>query len=102
MKPKSKAFNLVWSYFMITLASAIYAVGFNWFYVPNDIAFGGITGVGQIINAILPWAPIGTVVIILNLHPGLAAAGRTPAAVLPVRHGGVLRVHRHHQQHLDL
>lgn len=67
MKPKSKAFNLVWSYFMITLASAIYAVGFNWFYVPNDIAFGGITGVGQIINAILPWAPIGTVVIILNI-----------------------------------
>ena len=67
MKPKSKAFNLVWSYFMITLASAIYAVGFNWFYVPNDIAFGGITGVAQIINAILPWAPIGTVVIILNI-----------------------------------
>ena len=67
MKPKSKAFNLVLSYFMITLASAIYAVGFNWFYVPNDIAFGGITGVGQIINAILPWAPIGTVVIILNI-----------------------------------
>ena len=67
MKPKSKVFNLVWSYFMITLASAIYAVGFNWFYVPNDIAFGGITGVGQIINAILPWAPIGTVVIILNI-----------------------------------
>lgn len=67
MKPKSKAFNLVWSYFMITLASAIYAVGFNWFYVPNEIAFGGITGVGQIINAILPWAPIGTVVIILNI-----------------------------------
>ena len=67
MKPKSKAFNLVWSYFMITLASAIYAVGFNRVYVPNDIAFGGITGVGQIINAILPWAPIGTVVIILNI-----------------------------------
>lgn len=67
MKPKSKVFNLVWSYFMITLASAIYAVGFNWFYMPNSIAFGGITGVGQIINAILPWAPIGTVVIILNI-----------------------------------
>ena len=67
MKQKSKALNLVWSYFMITVASAIYAVGFNWFYAPNAIAFGGITGVGQIINAILPWAPIGTVVIILNI-----------------------------------
>ena len=67
MKPKSKVLTIVWSYFMITVASAIYAVGFNWFYVPNDIAFGGITGVGQIINAVLPWAPIGTVVIILNI-----------------------------------
>ena len=67
MKQKSKALNLVWSYFMITVASAIYAVGFNWFYAPNAIAFGGITGVGQIINAVLPWAPIGTVVIILNI-----------------------------------
>ena len=54
-------------YLWITLASAVYAVGFNWCYVPNQIGFGGITGVGQIINAILPWAPIGTVVIILNI-----------------------------------
>lgn len=65
MKEKSKA--LLWSYFVITVASAVYAVGFNWFYMPNAIAFGGITGVGQIINSILPWAPIGTVVIILNI-----------------------------------
>ena len=55
------------AYVWITVASVIYAVGFNWFYVPNEIAFGGITGVGQIINHILPWAPIGTVVIILNI-----------------------------------
>ena len=55
------------AYLWITLASAIYAVGFNWCYEPNQIGFGGITGVGQIINHILPWAPIGTVVIILNI-----------------------------------
>lgn len=67
MKPKSKALNLIWSYFIITVASAIYALGFNWCYKPNDIAFGGITGVGQIVNFLLPWAPIGTVVIVLNI-----------------------------------
>ena len=67
MKLKSKIFSLGWSYLMITLASAFYAVGFNWCYKPNDIGFGGITGVGQIINFFLPWAPIGTVVIILNV-----------------------------------
>ena len=54
------------AYVWITLASVIYAIGFNWCYEPNQIGFGGITGVAQIINAVLPWAPIGTVVIILN------------------------------------
>ncbi len=54
-------------YLWITISSIIYAIGFNWCYAPNHIGFGGITGVGQIINAILPWAPIGTVVIILNI-----------------------------------
>ena len=54
-------------YLWITLASAVYAFGFNWCYEPNDIGFGGITGVAQIINHFLPWAPIGTVVIILNV-----------------------------------
>ena len=46
-------------YLWITLASAVYALGFCWCYDPNQIGFGGITGVGQIINAILPWAQIG-------------------------------------------
>ncbi len=54
-------------YFWIILGSAVYAVGFNWCFVPNGIAFGGLTGVAQIINAALPWAPIGTVVIVLNI-----------------------------------
>ena len=54
-------------YTWITLASAAYALGFNWCYAPNKIGFGGITGVGQIVNHLLPWAPIGTVVILLNI-----------------------------------
>ena len=55
------------AYVWITLASVIYAIGFNWCYEPNQIGFGGITGVAQIINHFLPWAPIGTVVIVLNV-----------------------------------
>lgn len=51
----------------ITLASVVYAVGFNWCYVPNAIGFGGVTGMAQIIHTLLPWAPIGTVAIILNI-----------------------------------
>lgn len=54
-------------YLWIILASAVFAVGFNWCYVPNGIAFGGMTGVAQIVNAVFPRVPIGTVVIILNI-----------------------------------
>lgn len=59
--------RVISSYFWIALASAIYAVGFNWCFVPNAIGFGGVTGMAQIVHALLPWAPIGTVVIILNI-----------------------------------
>ena len=64
---KRAPLKLFLSYLWITLASVVYAVGFNWCYEPNRIGFGGITGVAQIVNAILPAAPIGTVVIILNV-----------------------------------
>ena len=52
---------------VITLASAIYALGFVWCYVPNGIAFGGMTGVAQIINHLIPALPIGVTVILLNI-----------------------------------
>ena len=47
--------------------SFVYAVGFCWCYQPNDIAFGGITGVAQIIQVFLPAAPVGVVTILLNV-----------------------------------
>ena len=72
MKRTSNPLRLLGSYGLITAASALYALGFNWCYKPNDIAFGGITGVAQIINAALPWAPIGVVVIVLNIPLFLA------------------------------
>ena len=59
--------SYVLPYLWITIASAVYAVGFCWCYQPNDIAFGGITGVAQIINAVFPVIPIGIIVILLNV-----------------------------------
>ena len=64
--PPSPA-RILWSGLLITLACAVYALGFCWCYAPNGIAFGGITGVAQIINAALPQAPIGMLVIALNV-----------------------------------
>lgn len=54
-------------YLWITLASAVFAIGFNWCYAPNGIAFGGMTGVAQIIHRFLPAVPIGVAVIVLNV-----------------------------------
>ena len=55
------------TFLVITLAAAIYALGFVWCYEPNDIAFGGITGLAQIINHFIPLAPVGATVIVLNV-----------------------------------
>ena len=52
---------------VITVGSAAYALGFVWCYAPNGIAFGGITGVGQIVNFLVPAAPVGATVIVLNI-----------------------------------
>ena len=39
----------------------------DWFYPPNQIGYGGITGVGQVVNALLPAVPIGTFVLAANV-----------------------------------
>lgn len=52
---------------IIAAASFIYALGFVWCYDPNGIAFGGVTGLAQIVNRFLPAAPIGVTVIVLNI-----------------------------------
>ena len=49
------------SYFWITVGSILYAIGFDWFYTPNLIGFGGITGVGQVVNAYLPVIPMALI-----------------------------------------
>ena len=59
--------KVLWPALVITVASAIYALGFVWCYVPNGIAFGGLTGVAQIINRLIPILPIGVTVIVLNI-----------------------------------
>ena len=63
----NKAFQALKTYGLITVAAALYALGFVWCYEPNGIAFGGITGVGQLINYLIPAFPVGITVIVLNI-----------------------------------
>jgi len=59
--------RIVRDYLWITLGSVIYSISFNWFYVPNQIGFGGLTALGMILNHFIPAIPIGTVVLVANI-----------------------------------
>ena len=64
---KKAGLSLLWDYIWISLGSVLYSISFNWFYVPNQIGFGGLTALGMILNHFSPAIPIGTVVLVLNV-----------------------------------
>lgn len=49
---------------IITLGAVIYALAFDWFVAPNQIAMGGVTGLAQIVNALVPVLPVGVLSIL--------------------------------------
>lgn len=59
--------RLMRDYLWIALGSVLYSVSFDWFYVPNQIGFGGLTALGMILNYFSSAIPIGTVVLVLNI-----------------------------------
>lgn len=59
--------KLLRRYAVITLGCLIYALAFNWCYAPNDIAYGGFTGVAQILHSLGGFLSVGTLVFSLNL-----------------------------------
>ena len=68
MRPsKAKIWDVCKTYFLITLGAAVYAVAFAWFYQPNHIGFGGLTGIAQIIHSLVPALPIGAMVAVGNI-----------------------------------
>lgn len=67
MKTKNPVMRLLYEYGIITLGCALYALGFNWFFQPNNISMGGFTGVSQILHRLMPFLPIGMTAIVLNI-----------------------------------
>ena len=55
------------SYSIITLGSVIFALSFHWFFEANQIGMGGLTGLAQVINVLLPWASVGILSAVLNV-----------------------------------
>ena len=67
MTQRHALLKILKDYGLITLSSLIYALSFNWFFQPNHIAFGGLTGIAQILNRIWPVLPVGVMVIVMNV-----------------------------------
>ena len=55
------------NYFFILLGAALYALTFNGFFAANSVAFGGVTGLAQLVNAFVPTLPVGTLVFLFNV-----------------------------------
>ena len=54
------------SYAIITFGCFLYGLALDWFYVPNDLTCGGLTGVSQIINYFVPVLPVGVMIIVMK------------------------------------
>lgn len=60
------------SYAIVALGSVIFALAFDWFFAPNQVAMGGITGLAQVIKALVPWLSVGVLAFVLNVPLFLA------------------------------
>lgn len=60
--------NLFW----ITFGSAVFALGFDLFLVPNQIGAGGISGLAMVVNAFVPVITVGAFSVVINIPLFLA------------------------------
>lgn len=61
------ATKLVFDVLCWILGAALYAVSVSCFVTPLKISSGGLTGLGIIVNHLLPFIPIGTFVFVCNI-----------------------------------
>ena len=63
----AKSYFLARDYLMMLVGSVVAGASYAYFFVPNNIAPGGITGVATVINFLTGWLPVGTLSFILNI-----------------------------------
>lgn len=59
--------QLIRTYGLVALGSVIYALAYDLFFDVNQIAMGGVTGLAQILNALFPQLPVGTLTLAMNI-----------------------------------
>ncbi|MEP0774670.1 MAG: YitT family protein [Acidobacteriota bacterium] len=63
--PRGRA-EVVFDYAQVVLGSVLVGLGTNWFFVPNKVVSGGVTGIAIICHYVFK-TPVGVVVLALNL-----------------------------------
>ncbi len=66
MSKRQKLREYLWKLFKLTIGSALYSLGVAYFLDPLDLAPGGLTGIGIILDNFIPLGP-GVIVFILNI-----------------------------------
>src|SRR5690242_21804161 len=61
-----KYWPIVLDYFLIVIAALIQALSLRLFFVPANLASGGVSGISQLINHFTGW-PIGLMILIGNI-----------------------------------
>ena len=64
--------QLIRSYAVTTLGSVLFALAFDAFFSANQVATGGITGLAQVINVLVPGLSVGLLAFLLNVPLFLA------------------------------
>lgn len=54
-------------YALITFGIILVALSVEYFFAPNNLAAGGVTGLAIVINALLPNLSVGTITLVLNI-----------------------------------
>lgn len=63
---RQKLPGIIRDYVIMTIGSACIALALNIFLVPNNVVFGGLTGIATIINSLFGF-PIGVTSLVLNI-----------------------------------
>lgn len=64
---KENMLSIAKEYLIITLGVILVAAGIQYFYAPNDLAGGGLSGMALILNNYFPQLSVGTIIFIGNL-----------------------------------